>query len=100
MKRTARVIVASNRAAKGVYADKTGPVIVGWLAERGYQVPDPLVVEEVQEALQRLVERVDYDGARGKVKITFDVQGVGAQAPNAGGHMDMKKMPEHSGMKM
>jgi len=36
----------------------------------------------------------------GKVKITFDVQGVGAQAPNAGGHMDMKKMPEHSGMKM
>jgi copper(I)-binding protein len=45
----------------------------------------------------------------GKVKLSFDVQGLGAQAPagagNAGGHMDMKnmdmkKMPDHSGMKM
>jgi periplasmic copper chaperone A len=40
----------------------------------------------------------------GKVKLTFDVQGVGAQSPkgagNTGGHMDMKKMPDHSGMKM
>jgi copper(I)-binding protein len=33
----------------------------------------------------------------GKVKLSLDVQGVGAQAP-AGGHMDMKKMPD--GMKM
>ncbi|WP_410669767.1 molybdenum cofactor biosynthesis protein MoaE [Amycolatopsis sp. cmx-4-68] len=46
MKRTARVIVASNRAAKGVYEDKTGPVIVGWLAGRGYDVPAPVVVED------------------------------------------------------
>src|SRR3981081_489944 len=33
----------------------------------------------------------------GKVKVTFDVQGIGAQAPagagNSGGEMDMKKMP-------
>ncbi len=40
----------------------------------------------------------------GKVKLTFDVQGLGAQGPggggNTGGHMDMKKMPGHSGMKM
>ena len=36
----------------------------------------------------------------GKVKLTFDVQGIGAQAPaGAGGQMDMKKMPDHSGMK-
>jgi molybdenum cofactor synthesis domain-containing protein len=40
------VIVASNRAAKGVYEDKTGPVIVGWLAGRGYDVPAPVVVED------------------------------------------------------
>ena len=37
----------------------------------------------------------------GKVKLSLDVQGVGAQAPagggDTGGHMDMKKMP---GMKM
>ena len=39
----------------------------------------------------------------GKVKLSLDVQGIGAQAPggaNAGGNMDMKKMPEHPGMKM
>jgi molybdenum cofactor synthesis domain-containing protein len=44
--RSARVIVASNRAAKGVYEDKTGPVIVAWLAGRGYAVPAPVVVED------------------------------------------------------
>jgi len=40
----------------------------------------------------------------GKVTLSLDVQGVGAQAPagagKSGGHMDMKKMPDHSGMKM
>ena len=39
MSRTARVVTASNRAAAGVYEDKTGPVIVAWLRERGYDVP-------------------------------------------------------------
>ena len=38
----------------------------------------------------------------GKVKLSLDVQGIGAQAPagadNSGGKMDMKKMP--AGMKM
>jgi copper(I)-binding protein len=40
----------------------------------------------------------------GKVTLSLDVQGVGAQAPagadKSGGHMDMKKTPDHSGMKM
>lgn len=36
----------------------------------------------------------------GKVAISLDVQGVGAQAPADSGHMMMKKMPDHSGMKM
>jgi periplasmic copper chaperone A len=40
----------------------------------------------------------------GKVKLSLDVQGVGAQAPagagNAGGQMEMKNTPGHSGMKM
>jgi copper(I)-binding protein len=40
----------------------------------------------------------------GKVNVTLDVQGIGAQAPGDGGHagggMDMKKMHEHSDMKM
>jgi len=38
----------------------------------------------------------------GKVSVTLDVEGVGAQGPAAGssGGMDMKKMPGKSGMKM
>jgi len=42
--RRARVVVASNRASAGVYPDRAGPVIVAWLAERGYDVPAPAVV--------------------------------------------------------
>src|ERR1700731_1156095 len=39
----------------------------------------------------------DFEKA-GKVKLTLDVQGVGAQAPAGSGPMEMKKMP--GGMKM
>ncbi len=53
--RTARVIIASTRAATGVYSDRTGPVIVDWLTARGYDVPAPNVVADgsaVSEALR------------------------------------------------
>ncbi|SDO99904.1 molybdenum cofactor synthesis domain-containing protein [Actinopolyspora xinjiangensis] len=56
--RDARVIAASNRAARGVYEDRTGPVIVDWLRERGFRVPDPEVVgdgEPVEAALRSAV---------------------------------------------
>ncbi|HEX3590563.1 MAG TPA: molybdenum cofactor biosynthesis protein MoaE [Pseudonocardiaceae bacterium] len=46
MSRTARVIAASNRAAAGIYEDRTGPVIAAWLRERGYEVPEPFVVPD------------------------------------------------------
>ena len=36
----------------------------------------------------------------GKVTVSLDVKGVGAQAPGSGGKMEMKKMPDHSGTKM
>jgi copper(I)-binding protein len=40
----------------------------------------------------------------GKVSLSLDVQGVGAQGPanpdGSGGNMEMKNMPDHSGMKM
>jgi molybdenum cofactor synthesis domain-containing protein len=53
--RSARVIVASTRAATGVYEDRTGPVIVDWLSSHGYTVPAPVVVADgdaVRQALQ------------------------------------------------
>jgi periplasmic copper chaperone A len=37
----------------------------------------------------------------GKVSLSLDVQGIGAQAPGEhGGRMEMKKSSDHSGMKM
>lgn len=42
----ARVIVASNRAAAGVYADSSGPILVAGLRELGFDVDDPVVVPD------------------------------------------------------
>lgn len=42
----ARVVVASNRAAAGVYEDATGPLIVEALARLGFAVPAPVVVPD------------------------------------------------------
>lgn len=43
---TAVVVVASNRAADGVYADETGPLIVDALRTWGFEVGDPVVVHD------------------------------------------------------
>ena len=54
----ARVIVASNRAASGVYSDTSGPRLVTGLRELGCEVGDPVVVpdgEPVAEALRAAV---------------------------------------------
>lgn len=52
---------------------------------------------------EKLPVTLEFEKA-GKVSVTFDIQGVGAQGPanssGSGGQMDMKKMPDHSGMKM
>lgn len=42
----ALVVVSSTSAAAGTREDTTGPLLVEWLAARGYQVPDPVVVAD------------------------------------------------------
>jgi molybdenum cofactor synthesis domain-containing protein len=52
------VVVASNRAASGVYEDTTGPLIVDALAEAGFDVEAPVVVPDgdpVGEAVRAAV---------------------------------------------
>jgi molybdenum cofactor synthesis domain-containing protein len=54
----ARVIVASNRAAAGVYSDRSGPLLVAGLRELGCEVGEPVVVPDggpVAEALKAAV---------------------------------------------
>jgi len=43
---TAAVVVASNRAADGVYPDETGPLIVDALRSWGFEVPEAVVVHD------------------------------------------------------
>jgi copper(I)-binding protein len=67
------------------------------LAPGGYH----LMMFDLKEPLkqgEQLPITLEFEKA-GKVKLSFDVQGIGAQAPaGAGGGMEMKKMPD--GMKM
>ena len=42
----AAVVVASNRAAAGTYADETGPMIADWLRGQGYDCGNPAVVPD------------------------------------------------------
>ncbi len=52
-------MIASTRAATGVYEDRTGPLVVAWLAERGFSVPDPIVVVDgpaVGDALRGAID--------------------------------------------
>lgn len=43
---TARVVIASTRAADGVYEDRCGPIILDWLRQRGFAVSDPVVTAD------------------------------------------------------
>jgi periplasmic copper chaperone A len=71
------------------------------LAPGGYH----LMLQELKGAFKqgdKVPVTLQFEKA-GKVTVSLDVQGVGAQAPGDAGHsgqIDMKKMPDHSGMKM
>lgn len=63
MTRSGRVVIASTRAAAGVYEDRTGPLIVDWLNGQGITTPAPVVVpdgSDVADALSAAIgEKVD-----------------------------------------
>ena len=72
------------------------------LAPGGYHV----MLMDLKSPLKqgdKLPVTLEFEKA-GKVMVSFDVGGVGAQGPagasGMGGKMDMKKMPDHPGMKM
>lgn len=46
MTRRALVIVASTRAAAGEYEDRSGPILVNFLREQGFDTPEPVVVAD------------------------------------------------------
>jgi molybdenum cofactor synthesis domain-containing protein len=54
----ARVVVASNRAAAGVYDDETGPLLVRFLASLGFDVADAVVVPDGDPVGRAIAEAV------------------------------------------
>ena len=70
----ARVIVASNRAWAGVYADSSGPVLVSGLRQLGFDVEEPVVVQDgepVGQAIRAAIaEGVDAVVTSGGTGIT------------------------------
>jgi periplasmic copper chaperone A len=70
------------------------------LAPGGYH----LMMMDLKSPLKqgdKLPVTLEFEKA-GKVQVPFEVEGVGAQGPAgaSGGSMQMKKMPDHPGMKM
>ena len=60
---TAAVVVASNRASAGVYADTTGPLIVDALEADGWSVAEPAVVPDGQPVADAIRNAVDAGAA-------------------------------------
>jgi molybdenum cofactor synthesis domain-containing protein len=59
----AEVVVASNRAAAGVYEDTTGPVLVEFLRDLGFVVESPVVVPDGEPVGAAIAAAADW-GAR------------------------------------
>ena len=68
----AEVVVASNRAAAGVYADETGPLIVEFLRGLGFVVDDPVVVPDGDP-----VGAAIRDAAEGGARVVLTTGGTG-----------------------
>jgi len=76
--RTARVVIASTRAAGGVYEDRTGPLIHAWLTDRGFETPAPIVVADGQPVGDEL-RRAVADG----VAVVLTSGGTGISPTDA-----------------
>lgn len=68
----AEVVVASNRAAAGVYADETGPLIVSFLQELGFTTDPPVVVPDGEPVGQAIA-----DAASGGARVVLTTGGTG-----------------------
>ncbi|WP_243056508.1 molybdenum cofactor biosynthesis protein B [Nocardioides sp. SR21] len=68
----AEVVVASNRAAAGVYEDTTGPLIVDFLTDLGFAVADPVVVPDGEPVGVAIAE-----AASGGARVVLTTGGTG-----------------------
>ncbi|WP_402466365.1 molybdenum cofactor biosynthesis protein MoaE [Isoptericola aurantiacus] len=72
----AAVVVASERAAAGVYEDRSGPAAAAWFTERGWTVDPVVVVPDGEPVRDALLDLVDGDDAAPDVIITSGGTGI------------------------
>jgi molybdenum cofactor synthesis domain-containing protein len=70
--RSARIVIASTRASAGTYTDRTGPIIVDWLAAHGFAPAQPEVVADGDP-----VGRALRDGVSAGVDLIITSGGTG-----------------------
>jgi len=75
MSSRAMVITCSDRAHTGIYADRSGPIIVDGLRSAGFDAPAPTVVPDDRDAIAGAIRQVVRDGAR--AVVTCGGTGVG-----------------------
>lgn len=75
--RTAMVIIASTRAAAGVYPDRTGPVIAQWLTTKGFDVRGPVVCPDGPEVIRALSDGVGESRGSTAVDLVITSGGTG-----------------------
>jgi molybdenum cofactor synthesis domain-containing protein len=73
MTRSGRVVVASTRAAAGVYEDRCGPIIVDWLNQHSITTPVPVVAADGSGVVKALFAAV---GENVDVVITSGGTGI------------------------
>ncbi|QLL06723.1 MogA/MoaB family molybdenum cofactor biosynthesis protein [Mycobacterium vicinigordonae] len=61
MSRSARVVIASTRAASGAYTDECGPIITEWLEEQGFSPVEARVVADGNPVGDALHDALDDD---------------------------------------
>src|SRR5947208_9096337 len=71
--RSGRVVIASTRAAAGVYEDRCGPLIVDWLKARGISAPGATVVADGTDVSRALFAAI---GENVDVVITSGGTGI------------------------
>lgn len=75
---TGLVIVASTRAARGSYEDRSGPVAVEWLRSRGFDTPEPVVIEDhhITEYFNTLIQEGKENGTLPNLILTSGGTGL------------------------
>lgn len=78
MTRSGVVVVASSRAAAGVYEDLCGPLVVDWLNDRGIVTPTAVIVAD-GEAVARALR----DAVAGRPDVIVTSGGTGISPTDA-----------------